>query len=318
MARFFLIAFAFVCSFFSAISQVELDSSRIICGPKTYEQISFEEVLWIFRNKSRQIEEAKPIEIRIDKLDLHGRVQKIYTLDTIQLTRESRFANSLLAYDLNQNWKSYLSLEVQQFSSLKDSLLSLFHPKGYRVRYLQQERDLAKQLRLVAAGRSKTAISLHNFNLAADVGLYRKRRYLRRGMLYSKMGEMAKSIGMFWGGDFAGFPDPGHVQGLKNGAELVRKYPETGFEYTRFMQVYRHNLDEAEIAKKEDNFQDTKDLLKELGRLQVNKPCACQYAISIPEPIVWDAQVVANVPAGWIYLQGYFYRLGTWQFAPKK
>ncbi len=197
MARIFLIVFAFIFCFFSAISQVEIDSSRIICGPKTYEQISFEEVLWIFRNKSRQIVDAKPFEIRIDKLDANGRAQKIYTVDTIQLTRESRFANSLLGYDLNQNWKSLLSPEVQQFSSLKDSLLTLFHPKGFRVRYLQQERDLAKQLRLVTAGRSKTAISLHNFNLAADVGIYRKRRYLRRGMVYNKMGEMAKSMACF-------------------------------------------------------------------------------------------------------------------------
>ena len=46
-------------------------------------------------------------------------------------------------------------------------------------------------MRLVAAGRSKTAISLHNFDLAADVGIYRKRRYLRRGMIYNKMGEIA-------------------------------------------------------------------------------------------------------------------------------
>jgi hypothetical protein len=40
--------------------------------------------------------------------------------------------------------------------------------------------------------------------------------------------------------------------------------------------------------------------------------------MSIPEPIVWDAQVVVNVPAGWIYVEGYFYRIGTWQYAPKK
>jgi len=176
--------------------------------------------LWIFRNKSRQSSDAKPVELQIDKLDANGKARKIYALDTIQLTRESRFVNSLLEYDLNQNWKSLVAPEVQQFRLLKDSLLSLFHPKGYRVRYLQQERDLAKQLRLVAAGRSKTAISLHNFDLAADVGIYRKRRYLRRGILYTQMGDLAKSIGMFWGGDFAGFPDPGHVQGLKMGRNL--------------------------------------------------------------------------------------------------
>jgi hypothetical protein len=318
MARFLFITLVFSSHFFSAISQGELDSARIICGPQNYKQISFEEVLWIFRNKSRQSTDAKPLEFQIVKLDADGKARKIYALDTIQLTRESRYANSLLGYDLNQNWKSLLSSEVQQFRLLKDSLLSLFHPKGYRVRYLQQERDLAKQLRFVAAGRSKTAISLHNFDLAADVGIYRKRRYLRRGILYSQMGDLAKSIGMFWGGDFAGFPDPGHVQGVKNGAELIRRYPEIGFEYTRFMAVYRQNLDEAESLEKQENFQDTQELLVELGRLQVNKPCACQYAMSIPTPIVWDAPIFANVAAGWVYVEGYFYQLGTWQYALKK
>ena len=318
MARILLIALVCMCSVIPAFSQGELDSARIICGPQTYQQISFEEVLWIFRNKSRQIMDASKHEFRIEKLDASGKAQKIYTLDTIQTTRESRFGNSMLGYDLNQNWKSLLSTEVRQFSSLKDSLMARFHPKGYRVSYLQQERDLAKQLRLVAAGRSKTAISLHNFDLAADVGIYRKRRYLRRGMLYNHMGEVAKSIGMFWGGDFAGFPDPGHVQGLKNGAALVRKFPEIGFEYTRFMQVYRQNLNDAEFEEKEADFQDTKDLLTELGRLQVHKPCACQFAISIPTEIVWEAPVFANVPAGWIFVEGYFYQLGTWQYAPKK
>ncbi len=318
MVRFFLLAFACMGLWFPAISQAELDSARLICGPQMYQQISFEELLWIIRHKSRQSTDFSSPELRIEKLDNSGRSQKTFSLDKLQKTREAHFVNGLLGFDLNQNWKGLLDVEVQQFSRLKDSLLAKFHPKAYRVRYLQEERDLSKQLRLVAAGRSKTAISLHNFDLAADVGIYRKRRYLRRGMIYNKMGEIAKSIGMYWGGDFAGFPDLGHVQGLKNGAELIRKFPDIGFEYARFMQVYRQNLDAAESEQKEENFQDTKDLLKELAVIQVNKPCACQYAISIPTPIVWDTPFFAHVPAGWVFVEGYFYRLGTWQLATKK
>jgi hypothetical protein len=83
MARFLFITLVFSSHFFSAISQGELDSARIICGPQNYKQISFEEVLWIFRNKSRQSTDANPLELQIDKLDANGKARKIYGYDSI-------------------------------------------------------------------------------------------------------------------------------------------------------------------------------------------------------------------------------------------
>ena len=228
-------------------------------------------------------------------------------------------------------WGNTIAQEIEDFKTLKDSLAKVFNPRGYRLKFLQSERGLARQMDLLNRGRSKTALSFHNFNLAVDVGIYRRGRYLRRSNLYAKVGSLAKDLGAFWGGDFVGFPDVGHIQAFSNGADLMRKFPELAFEYIRFKQLYELNYQGALARGQGDLVEDTRQLILELNKNRVQKVCACSQAIPIPNELSaeWFEQfkgmstgyVFANQQAGWVYIKngdsGYFYPLGIYSFAAK-
>ena len=228
-------------------------------------------------------------------------------------------------------WGNTLAQEIENFKVLKDSLAKVFNPRGYRLKFLQSERGLARQMDLFNRGRSMTALSLHNFNLAVDAGIYRRGRYLRRSNWYARLGSMAKDLGAFWGGDFVGFPDIGHIQAFSNGANLVQKFPGLAFEYIRFKEIYEQNYASTLARGQGDLVEDTRQLIVELNKIRVQKVCACQQAITIPKDLTaqWFEQfkgvstgyVYVNEPAGWVYIKngdsGYFYPLGVYSFAAK-
>jgi hypothetical protein len=180
-------------------------------------------------------------------------------------------------------------------------------------------------------GRSMTALSLHNFNLAVDVGIYRRGRYLRRSNRYEILGRLAKNLGAFWGGDFVGFPDLGHIQAFSNGANLVQKFPELTFEYIRYKYLYEQNYASALARGQGDLVEDTRQLIVELNKNRAQQFCACQQAITIPKDLTaqWFEQfkgestgyVYVDQKAGWVYIKngdsGYFYPLGVYSFATK-
>jgi hypothetical protein len=136
------------------------------------------------------------------------------------------------------------------------------------------------------------------------------------------MGQMAKDLGMYWGGDFVGFPDPGHIQRFKNSAALVTKYPILAFEFEKYRDhyeaIYRKN------ALHMEKVLDTEALLIALNRLRVGKVCACQQAI-IPkehQPLGDAARVEVNTDQNWVFIKpyrgnGYYYTLGRWTYQAK-
>jgi hypothetical protein len=233
--------------------------------------------------------------------------------------------------DLLLVWGNTLAHEIENFNVLKDSLAKVFNPRGYRLKFLQSERGLARQMDLFNLGRSMTALSMHNFNLAVDVGIYRRGRYLRRSNRYEILGSLAKNLGAFWGGDFVGFPDVGHIQAFSNGANLVQKFPELTFEYIRYKYLNEQNYASALARGQGDLVEDTRQLIMELNKNRAQKVCACQQAITIPKDLTaqWFEQfrgvstgyVYVNQQAGWVYIKngdsGYFYPLGIYSFATK-
>jgi peptidoglycan L-alanyl-D-glutamate endopeptidase CwlK len=223
---------------------------------------------------------------------------------------------------LDSIYASLLQAETMAFALQKDSLRTQVSALGWSMRYLQAVRNLQRQQQLNRSGRSQVLLSFHNFNLAADVGLYSRRRYLRRSPRYLRMGQMAKSLGMFWGGDFVGFPDPGHLQRFKNSAALVSQYPVLAFEFEKYRDhyeaIYRRNVDNI------DKVLDTEALLIMLNRLKVGKVCACQKAILPPVNHSADtaARIEVNTDQNWVFIKpyqsnGYFYSLGRWAFETK-
>ena len=192
------------------------------------------------------------------------------------------------------------------------------------MRYVSEYRSLEKQEHLLRLGRSKLPLSLHNFGFALDVGIYRGRKYLRRGTVYSQMGEKAKEIGLYWGGDFKGFPDPGHIQYFPNTANFIQAFPNVGFEFLRFKSIFQSNYQTAIEKGKEEFVQDTKQLLDVLDEKFPETKLISEFAISLPENIFlrkWLEEhknqsqfvILYHQKENWVYIQkgvqGYFWRV---------
>ena len=317
---------------FAVFGVQELDSLQLNCQKKRIKSFNFEDLQWMFRERV-PIENQFEIPVQLDFFiqDASGLQSKIYSLGAAAENKENLFAFSNMTDDPLLVWGNTIAQEIEDFKTLKDSLAKVFNPRGYRLKFLQSERGLARQMDLLNRGRSKTALSFHNFNLAVDVGIYRRGRYLRRSTLYAKVGSLAKDLGAFWGGDFVGFPDVGHIQAFSNGADLMRKFPELAFEYIRFKQLYELNYQGALARGQGDLVEDTRQLILELNKNRVQKVCACSQAIPIPNELSaeWFEQfkgmstgyVFANQQAGWVYIKsgdsGYFYPLGAYSFVAK-
>lgn len=109
--------------------------------------------------------------------------------------------------------------------------------KGLYIGFSSTHRGKAEQDSLYAQGRTKPGsivtnvkypYSNHNWYIAAD--FYRadgKGAYDDSDGFFAKVGAVAKSVGLEWGGDWTGFVDKPHIQLKKWGstpAKLIRKY----------------------------------------------------------------------------------------------
>jgi hypothetical protein len=304
------------------------------CVPVKIDSLSFENLLWMFQQQDTLADYAvdQNLILGIKKPD-HTVVFKRFGqnhLDLDSLNKFDLYALRLIHQhsEIASFWKHILQPEIESFAIKKDSLTNIFPPKPYRLRFVSENRSLSKQVELQQKGKSKIRLSLHNFGLAADVGLYRKGRYVRRGEIYSRMGNKSKDLGLFWGGDFMGFPDPGHVQAFRNSAALIEKYPILGFEFEKFKVSYEKTYVKQFKAGRGALVEDTKSLLAQLNQLRMDQICACSAAImpsndmetkSLLDGFLTQPQAVvyANLIENWVYIQkgssGYFYSLGKWK-----
>jgi peptidoglycan L-alanyl-D-glutamate endopeptidase CwlK len=274
-----------------------------------------QDLLWMYRQRDtlRHHGAATLLQVVLDghSLSFNDSTSLLY-LASLQATYPA----------LDSIYSRVLQSETKTFAIQKDSLLAKVSALGWSMRYLQAVRNLQRQQQLIRSGRSQVLLSFHNFNLAADVGLYARRRYLRRSARYLRMGQMAKDLGIYWGGDFVGFPDPGHIQRFKNSAALVTKYPMLAFEFEKYRDhyeaIYRKNALHVEKVL------DTEALLIVLNRLKVGKVCACQQAILPKEHqhLGDAARVEVNTDQNWVFIKpyqgnGYYYSLGRWTYQAK-
>ncbi|MHA8065996.1 M15 family metallopeptidase [Aquirufa sp. ROCK2-A2] len=303
------------------------------CKQINIDSISLEDLLWIYQQQDTLADYAVNQSLTLGWKSKDGTTtfkrfgQDHRSLDS--LNKVELYALRLIHQhsEIASFWKQTLSSELDSFSIKKDTLLDKFHPKPYRLKFVSESRSLAKQIELHKKGKSKIMLSLHNFGLAADVGIYRHRKYVRRGNTYNRMGASAKELGLFWGGDFVGFPDPGHIQAFPNSASLVAKYPILGFEFEKYEGQYENTFQKQSALGKEYLVEDTKALLTQLNNIRLNQNCACSKAImpSNDDEIVNllkqflsqnQAVVFANLKENWVYVQkgqsGYVYSLGKW------
>ena len=86
-------------------------------------------------------------------------------------------------------------------------------------------RTYAEQDALFAQGRTKFpgpivtrargGQSNHNFGVAWDIGVFKAGQYIPESELYKKAGEIGKSLGLEWGGDWKTIQDEPHFQAIK-------------------------------------------------------------------------------------------------------
>ncbi len=93
--------------------------------------------------------------------------------------------------------------------------------KGIDIRVTQGHRDLVQQNLLYEQGRStsgpvvtnaKPGLSYHNYGWAVDVVVYKNGKPHWDSRHWAYIGEIGKSKGLIWGGDWKGFPDRPHFQ----------------------------------------------------------------------------------------------------------
>lgn len=98
--------------------------------------------------------------------------------------------------------------------------------KDCKINITQTLRSISYQNELYAQGRttkggivtnSKGGSSMHNFGLAIDFGVIKGGKYLggvnkEEQAYYKECGDIAIKLGFFWGGNFKGIFDQGHIQ----------------------------------------------------------------------------------------------------------
>lgn len=137
--------------------------------------------------------------------------------------------------------------------------------KGLAVGISQTRRTKAEQDALYAQGRTtpgsivtnaKYPLSPHNWGLAFDI--YRndgKGAYNDTDGWFSRCGEVGKSLGLFWGGDFKSFRDKPHFELKKylpanSVSALIQRYdrPEN------FIQTWRDIVTQKEFDAMMENY----------------------------------------------------------------
>jgi sarcosine oxidase delta subunit len=286
------------------LSFSDLDAEQRICEPVPLESLDWEEFKWLYKQQDSTFSGDSVANYVFIRINPDG-------------THEAREVA-----ELHRPWTELLAAEIDSFELKRDSIIKRIHTP-YRLRYTSTTRNKKQQLALQKRGFSKAFISFHNFGLAADGAISRKGKHLRHGAIYDQYGSKAKEIGLYWGGDFVGFPDPGHIQAFSNSANLIQKYPEVALEYEPFKTAYERNYFKKVDIGREELVEDSRDLLNELNKLRVNKPCACSSAIPFPSSAKdltlkpYTITVLVNLHEHYIFIQkgsyGYFYSTGRWK-----
>lgn len=176
---------------------------------------------------------------------------------------------------LYNRWEKLLSDERLNFVAKRDSIHQAMRNLNGSVKIISDLRSMASQQKYLVTNKTTSPISMHNFGLATDFVVIRNNKISNNLAHYRPLDNLTAKYGITWGGNFVGFIDPGHIQLFKNGAELLRKYPELVFEFEPYRFQYTAWMNKMINWGKEEKANDTKELLIELNKLKKAQPCAC-------------------------------------------
>ena len=188
---------------------------------------------------------------------------------------------------LYNRWEKLLSEERINFLSKRDSIHQVMKDLNGSVRIISDLRSMANQQKYLSSNKSASPISMHNFGFAADFVVMRSNKISNNLSYYRPLNNLTAQYGMTWGGNFVGFLDPGHIQLFKNGAEMLRKYPDLIFEFEPYRYQYNAWMNKMISLGKEDKANDTKELLIELNEFKKEKPCPClNLSANVPNILI--------------------------------
>jgi peptidoglycan LD-endopeptidase CwlK len=192
---------------------------------------------------------------------------------------------------LFNRWEKLLAEDRANFLSKRDSIHQIMKDLNGSVRIISDLRSMANQQKYLGSNKTASPISMHNFGFAADFAVMRKNRISNDLSHYRPLNDLTAQNGMTWGGNFIGFVDPGHIQYFKNGAEMLRKYPDLIFEFEPYRPQYNTWMNKMIGWGKEAKAGDTKELLIELNKYKREKPCPCLNAgVKVPQNLISKAQ----------------------------
>jgi D-alanyl-D-alanine carboxypeptidase len=152
------------------------------------------------------------------------------------------------------------------------------------------------QAQLLKLGKSVAPLSQHQFGLANDIALKREKKYLQDFKTYKVMGDLAIENDLYWGGNFKGFVDLGHIQLFENSAKMLASIPALSFEFEPYKNVYLNRIDKMTKAGKEKSVEDSKELINILETLNEGKLCSCNLSIDVPEKYnVYESEVLKEI-----------------------
>ena len=197
---------------------------------------------------------------------------------------------------LFNRWEKLLADERTNFLLKRDSIHQVMRNMNGSVKIISDLRSMANQQKYLGSNKTASPISMHNFGFAADFAVIRKNRMSNNLSYYRPLNNLTAQYGMTWGGNFVGFLDPGHIQLFRNGAEMLRKYPDLIFEFEPYRPQYDSWMNKMINWGKEEKANDTKELLLELNKYKKEKPCSCLSATAkTPFTLLLKAQNQAEI-----------------------
>lgn len=175
---------------------------------------------------------------------------------------------------LFNRWQKLLLNDRTIFLAKRDSLQKDMNKNGNIVEIISDLRTKAAQSEYLNNNSSKSPISMHNFGLASDFAVIYENEITDDESHYYPLGKLSTKYGLTWGGNFVGFKDFGHIQFYKNGAEMLRKHQSLIFEFEPYRKYFDSRVNDMINLNKEDEVEDTKELLIELNKYKRGKACS--------------------------------------------
>ncbi len=198
-----------------------------------------------------------------------------------ELSKQEKIATLALVApvpNLYQRWQEILKEPRANFLLKRQAVQNKIQEiwPSFTVSVISDIRLADTQKALLLKGASASPLSQHQFGFASDFAIKNKGKYLTSYKYYIAVGTAAKENNITWGGNFAGFIDPGHIQEFSNSASLLSKIPALRYEFIDFLPYYKTRIQKMESLGKEKDIKDTQELVQILELMNENKLCTCQ------------------------------------------